>query len=138
MKFLFIITLISFSTLSLSAQTVAMVPQTNATKTTKTVDKEIIKKRHTRAAVQQLHVHLQNHLEYDETMEDYLVEGEFKLTVFIKPNGEIAKTQMGEDRSMVVHNAVKKAMKKIDKILYKGDRYEGAAQIQIPLKFSVN
>lgn len=138
MNFLFIITLISFSTLSVSAQTVAMAPIKKDTKTTKNVDKEVIQKRHTRSAVHQLHLHLQNHLEYDETMEDYLVEGEYKITVFIKPNGKIAKTQMGEDRSMVVQNAVKKAMKKIDKVLYKGDRYEGAAQIQIPLKFSVN
>lgn len=137
MKFVFIITLISFSTLSISAQTVAMAPLKNDTKTTQNIDKEIIKKHHTRAATQQLHVHLQNHLVYTEIMEENLVEGAFELIVSLKPNGKIANFKLGEDRSVVIHNAVKEAMGKLDRILYKGKRYEGAAQIRIPLNFSV-
>lgn len=138
MKFVFIIALISFFTLSASAQTVAMANPKNDTQTTQKVDKELLKKRHTRAAIQQIHVHLQNHLVYTQKMQEQLVEGEFEVTVFLKPNGKIAKVKMGEDRSVAVHSAVKEAMGKIDKILYRGPRYEGESQILIPIKLSVH
>ena len=137
MKFLFIITFISFFTLNVSAQTVAMAPINSNAKTTKDLDKELLTKRHTRAATQQIHVHLQKNLIYTQKMQEQLIEGEFEVIVMLNPNGKIVQVKMGENQSPIVNHAVKEAMAKMNKILYRGTHYAGASEIRVPIKLSV-
>ena len=134
MKYLFIITLISFFTLNASAQTVAMAPTASDTKTTISAQKKALKKRHTLTAMQQINVHLQQNLEYTPEMETCQLEGVYELTVSLKPNGKIAKFEIKEDKSYMVYSAVKDALKTLDQVRYHGNRYEGQAQVRIPIK----
>ncbi|HKK74618.1 MAG TPA: hypothetical protein VJ953_06080 [Saprospiraceae bacterium] len=135
MKPLFVITLISFFTLNLSAQTVAMETSNSAMKTTVSAEKKALIKRHTRSATQQIHVNLNKHLDYTPQMEEYRVEGEFELVVFLKTNGRVAKYEIEGEASPLLRHAVKEAMAKMDKILFRGLRYEGTSRVRVPVKF---
>lgn len=135
MKSVIIITLISFCTLHLSAQTVAMAPKNNPTTSTAKVEKKALKKHHTLSALQQINVHLNKHLSYTPSMEETQAEGQVTLVVNLNAKGKIASFKIENNSSPALTTAVQEAMDKMDHILFHGASYAGTSQVRIPIKF---
>ncbi len=92
---------------------------------------------HSRSAITWLKDHFAKNIEFPEIMIAYGIEGTVVLEVSISEYGKIQQARIVKSPSPIFDNAVWEAMKSIDAIDIRGDKYEGAKKIHIPILFSL-
>ncbi len=96
-----------------------------------------MKTKQTREFEASLMQHLAENLVYPEAMEDKGIEGKVVISVSISSSGKAKKYAIVQSLNQAFDDAVLDAMKNFKGLNLKKGEYIGAAQTQVPLKFSL-